>query len=78
MLNFFTHLVYSVIKIPGEYSITFNMGRGPCQSLGSKIFTLKGQGHLTVNKHVISGIYIVDHMWPLCSARILVDGVNPQ
>ena len=39
---------------------------------------LKGQGHVTVNKPVISIIYIVVHMWPLCSAQILVDGVNPQ
>ena len=39
---------------------------------------LKGQGHVTVNKPVISIIYIVVHTWPLCSAQILVDGVNPQ
>ena len=39
---------------------------------------LKAQGHVTVNKPVISGIYIVSHTWPLCSAQILVDGVNPQ
>ena len=39
---------------------------------------LKGQGHVTVNKPVISIIYIVVHMWPLCSVQILVDGVNPQ
>ena len=38
---------------------------------------LKAQGHVTVNKPVISIIYIVSHMWPLCSAQILVDGVNP-
>ena len=37
-----------------------------------------GQGHITVNKPVISVIYIVAHMWPLCSAQILVDGVNPH
>ena len=44
--------------------------------------TVKAQGHVTVNKLVISMIYIVAHMWPLCSAQILVDrrggGVNPQ
>ena len=39
---------------------------------------LKGQGQVTVNKPVISMIYIVAHTWPLCSAQILVDGVNPQ
>ena len=42
------------------------------------IFILKEQGHVTVNKPVISIIYIVVHTWPLCSAQILVDGVNPQ
>ena len=40
--------------------------------------SLKGQGYVTVNKPVISRIYIVAHMWPLCSVQILVDGVNPQ
>ena len=35
------------------------------------------QGHVTVNKPVISIIYIVVHTWPLCSAQSLVDGVNP-
>ena len=40
--------------------------------------TLQGQGHVTVNKPVISIFYIVAHTWPLCSAQILVDGVNPQ
>ena len=39
---------------------------------------LKGQGHVTVNKFVICLMYIVAHMWPLCSAQIFVDGVNPQ
>ena len=39
---------------------------------------LKAQGHVTVNKLVISIIYIVAHTWPLCSAQILVDGVNLQ
>ena len=38
---------------------------------------LKGQGHVTVNQPIISIIYIVAHTWPLCSAHILVDGVNP-
>ena len=41
------------------------------------MLSLKAQGHVTVNKHVISIIYIVSHTWPLCSAKILVDGVNP-
>ena len=41
-------------------------------------FMLKAQGHVTVNKPVISMIYIVGHTWPLCSAQILVDGENPQ
>ena len=39
---------------------------------------LKGQSHISVNKPVISRIYIVVHTWPLCSAQILVDGVNPH
>ena len=39
---------------------------------------LKGQRHVTVNKPVISMIYIISHTWPLCSAQILVDGVNPR
>ena len=39
---------------------------------------LRAQGHVTVNKPVISMIYIITHTWPLCSAQILVDGVNPQ
>ena len=39
---------------------------------------LKEQGHVTANKLVISMIYIVAHTWPLCSAQILVGGVNPQ
>ena len=38
---------------------------------------LKALGHVTVNKPVISIIYVVVHTWPLCSAQILVDGVNP-
>ena len=38
---------------------------------------LKVQGHVTVNKPVISIIYIGSPMWPLCSAQNLVDGVNP-
>ena len=33
--------------------------------------------HVTVDKPVISIIYIVFHTWPLCSAQILVDGTNP-
>ena len=35
------------------------------------------QGHVTVNKSVISIIYIVAHTSPLCSSQILVVGVNP-
>ena len=38
---------------------------------------LKGQGHVTVNRPVISMVYIVAHTWPLCSTQ-MVDGVNPQ
>ena len=40
--------------------------------------SLKGQGQVTVNKPVISRIYIVAHTWPLCSVQILVDEVNRQ
>ena len=36
---------------------------------------LKGQGHVTVNKPVISIRYIVAHSWPLSSPQILEDGV---
>ena len=39
---------------------------------------LKGQCHVTVNKLVISRIYIVSHTWPFCSVLILVDGINPH
>ena len=39
---------------------------------------LNGQGHVAVNKPVISRIYIVAHTWPLCHAQIWVDGVNPH
>ena len=39
---------------------------------------IKGPGHVTVNKPIISRIYIGSYMWPLCSAQILVDEVNPQ
>ena len=39
---------------------------------------LKGQGHEAVKKPIISRIHIVAHTWPLCSAQIFVDGVNPQ
>ena len=39
---------------------------------------LKGQSHVTVNKPIISRIYIVAHKWSLCSVQILVDGVNPH
>ena len=47
-------------------------------ALGRVRISLKGQCHVTVNKPVISMIYIVSHTWPLCSAQILVDGVNPR
>ena len=40
--------------------------------------TLKGQGHVTVNKSVISILDIVAHTCPLSSEQILVDGVNPR
>ena len=30
---------------------------------------LKGQGHVSVNKPVISRVYIVAHTWPLCSVQ---------
>ena len=43
-----------------------------------KLFDLKEQGHVTANKPVISRIYVAAHMWPLCSAQIMVDGVNPH
>ena len=46
-----------------------------CFCLG--YLNLKGTGHVTVNNPVISRIHIVAHTWPLCSAQILVDGVNP-
>ena len=39
---------------------------------------LKGQGHVTVKKPFIFMIYIVAQTWPICSAQILVGGVNPQ
>ena len=39
---------------------------------------LKGPGHVTVNKPDISIIYIAVKKYPLCSAQILVDRVNPQ
>ena len=42
------------------------------------VVCLKAQGHVTVNKPVISRIYIVARTWPLCSVQILVDGVNPH
>ena len=41
-------------------------------------FEFKELGHVTVNKHVISTILINALTWPLCSAQILVDGVNPR
>ena len=39
---------------------------------------LKRQGHVTVNKAVISRIYIVVQMWPFSSEQLLVDEVNPH
>ena len=53
------------------------MGRHRNSSNQSMI-TLKAQGHVTVNKPVLSSIYIVAHAWSLCSAQILVDEVNPH
>ena len=35
-----------------------------------ELSTLKGQGHVTANKPVISRIYIIAHTWLLCSAQI--------
>ena len=46
------------------------------ESVDSIPLLLKGQSHVTVNKPVPSIIYIIAHTWPLCSAQILVDGVN--
>ena len=47
--------------------------------LGVKLkFDLKEQGRVTVNKPIISSIYIVAYSWPSCSAQIMVDGVNPD
>ena len=40
--------------------------------------SLKGQGHVTINKPVISIIYFVVQMWPLCSVQISEVGVNLQ
>ena len=37
---------------------------------------VKVQSHVTLNKPVISIIYIVSHTWPLCSAQIVMDAVN--
>ena len=37
---------------------------------------LKGHRHVTLNKPVISRIYIVSHTWQLCFSQILVDGVT--
>ena len=51
--------------------------RGEAQGMLDETGPLKGQGHVTVKKSVISIIYIVPHTWPLCAAHILVDGVNP-
>ena len=48
------------------------------QGMPDETEPLKGQGLVTVNKPVISRIYIVAHTWPLSSAKILVDGVNPR
>lgn len=39
---------------------------------------LKGPDHVTINKPVMSIIYIVSHTYQLCSAQSLMDGVNPQ
>ena len=50
------------------------LGSGP---LGSSP-TGPGSGFSVMPKPVISIICIVAHTWPLCSAQILVDGVNPQ
>ena len=38
----------------------------------------KELGRVTVNKHVVSIIYIVAQTCSLCSTQILANGVNPQ
>ena len=38
-----------------------------------RMVSLKVQGDVTINKPVISIIYIVSHTWPLCSARIFTE-----
>ena len=43
--------------------------------VGKRIFTIVAK---SFNKPVISMIYIVAYTCPLCSAHILVHGVNPQ
>ena len=45
---------------------------------GARENDLKGQGYVTVNKPVISRIYVVAHTLPLCSVLILVDWVHPK
>ena len=61
-------LVQPVFQTPGMRA----------DSTGSQKIELKGQGHVTVNKPVVSIICIVSHTWPLRSAQILMDEVNPQ
>ena len=65
-------------KIRGTFSVVNNKISARSQNTTVWKLALKGQDHVTVNKPVISIIYIVAHTWPLCSAQILVDGVNPQ
>ena len=44
----------------------------------NRVGMIKEAGSCNVNKPVIFIIYIAAHTWPLCSAQILVDGVNTQ
>ena len=55
-----------------------NMFKPKKMYLARRTYLKKGQGHVAVNKPVISIIYTVAHTWQLCSAQILVDGVNPK
>ena len=40
-------------------------------------YLIKGAGSRNRKQTCYLYIYIVSHTWPLCSAQILVDGVNP-
>ena len=69
----------NIYKLELSYNLKHNASNFLLASSGfQRMCPLKGQGHITANKPVISMIYIVTHTWPLCSAQILVDGVNPK